>query len=109
MVTQIIDISASQEQFLPKKTATASNLGPEERKNLSLQVLVEALKGQETRLLSESQFVLDEMLSELVTPFPPFVQPMGFALEIQQALRFSIMNQPFVDEDIYAEFTRPGP
>ena len=42
MVTQIIGISASQEQFLPQKTATASNLGPEERKKLSLQVLAQA-------------------------------------------------------------------
>ncbi len=42
MVTQIIGISASQEQFLLQKTATASNLGPEERKNLSLQVLAQA-------------------------------------------------------------------
>ena len=41
MVTQIIGLSASQEQFLTQKTATASRLGPEERKNLSLQVLAQ--------------------------------------------------------------------
>ena len=41
MVTQIIGLSASQEQFSPQKTATASRLGPEERKNLSLQVLAQ--------------------------------------------------------------------
>jgi len=32
MVTQIIGTFASQEQFIPQKTATASHLGPEERK-----------------------------------------------------------------------------
>ena len=42
MVTQIIGTSASQEQFSPQKTATASRLGPEERKNLSLQVLAQS-------------------------------------------------------------------
>ena len=41
MVTQIIGTSASQEQFSLQKTATASRLGPEERKNLSLQVLAQ--------------------------------------------------------------------
>ena len=41
MVTQIIGISASQEQFLPQKTATASRLRPQERKNLSLQILAQ--------------------------------------------------------------------
>ena len=41
MVTQIIGTSASQEQFSPQKTAPASRLGPEERKNLSLQVLAQ--------------------------------------------------------------------
>jgi len=41
MVTQTIGTSASQEQFIPQKTATASHLGPEERKTLSLQVLAQ--------------------------------------------------------------------
>ena len=39
MVTQIIDVSASQEHFFPQKTAPAWGLGPQERKTLSLQVL----------------------------------------------------------------------
>ena len=42
MVTQIIGTSASPEQFSPKKTAIASRLGPQERKNLSLQVLAQS-------------------------------------------------------------------
>jgi len=39
MVTQIIDVSASQEHFFPQKTAPAWGLGPQERKTFSLQVL----------------------------------------------------------------------
>lgn len=42
MVTQIIGISASKEQFFSQKTTVASRMGAEERKNLSLQVLSQA-------------------------------------------------------------------
>ena len=78
MVTQIIGTSASQEQFSPQKTVTASPLGPEERKNLSLQVLAQTewvsrlaqKNGVSRKFLYQQAAKASEAIDEALTPSP---------------------------------------
>jgi len=76
MVTQIIGTSASQEPFFPQKTATASDLGPQERKNLSLQILAQTETvsrlaqnhGVSRKFLYQQAAKASEAIDEAFTP-----------------------------------------
>jgi len=76
MVTQIIGISASQEQFFSQKVTGASRLGPAERKKLSLQVLAQAepvsrlaqSHGVSRKFLYQQAAKASDALDETFTP-----------------------------------------
>jgi len=89
MVTQIIGTPASQEQFSPQKTAPASRLGPEERKNLSLQVLAQT--EPVSRLAQKKASAANFSISKRPRPQRPSMGPLSpSSSSISNSLAFAL-------------------